>query len=97
MSRRLLVLGLATLALGACGDAARDDAAAADSAAAPAATVPTGDVERAVAIHRAIAAQPDSAAAVLERFQLTETVFDSLMYRIAADSAMAAEYSEAIR
>jgi hypothetical protein len=63
-------------------------------------TVSTGagaDVDRAVAVVKGIEANRAAAESVLAAHQLTADGFDSLMYRIAADSAKAAAYAAAIR
>ena len=98
MNRRLIVVPMMLATLGACGGADRDDDAAADSAAAPVAASPRdADVELAVAVYRGIEASPAAVDSVLAAHGVTETGLDSLMYRIASDSARAAAYAAAIR
>jgi len=72
---------LAILAIAACGGS--------DSAATPAAD----DVSTALAVARGIDANPAAADSVLGAYGLTRDLLDSLMYRIAADSAMSARYT----
>lgn len=54
-------------------------------------------VARAVAVAQAVRAQPNAADSILAAHGLTRDEFDSLMYDIAADSALAGTYAEAIR
>jgi hypothetical protein len=54
-------------------------------------------VDQAVALAQAIRAMPGAADSILAAHGLTRPGFDSLMYAIAADSAMARAYTEAIR
>lgn len=99
MSRRTMLIGAAALLAGACGKGAPADGAMADSAAAMEMAAPAADpgVERAVAVYRAIQANPSAAESVLSAHQLTVASLDSLMYEIAADSARAAAYAAATR
>jgi len=60
------------------------------------ASVLTG-VELAVATARAIQAMPTAADSILTAHGLTRAGFDSLMYDIATDSALARVYAEAVR
>jgi len=53
----------------------------------------TTKVDRAAAIARAIRANPDNADDILRQNGMTEQQYESLMYEIAADPAMSAEYS----
>ena len=55
------------------------------------------DVDRAVAVVKAIEANREDAKAILTAHQLTADGFDSLMYVIAADSAKAAAYAAAMK
>ena len=98
MNRRLMLMPLVLVALGACQGTELGENATADSvAAAPAPSAMDADVERAVAVYRGIEAAPAAAESVLTANGLTEAGFDSLMYEIAADSARAAAYTDAIR
>jgi hypothetical protein len=54
-------------------------------------------VDHAVALARAIRAHPTAADSILAAHDLTRDAFDTLMYDIAADSALARAYTEAIR
>lgn len=54
-------------------------------------------VDHAVAVARAIRAQPTAADSILAAHDLTRDAFDALMYDIAADSALARAYTEANR
>lgn len=53
----------------------------------------SADVTLALAISAALAANPASSDSVLTANGLTRDGLDSLLYRIAADSAMSAQYS----
>jgi len=53
--------------------------------------------DRAVAVARAIQAAPAATDSILAASGLTRAGFDSLLYAIAADSALARAYTEAIR
>ena len=92
MMRSAMILG--TLVLVACGQKAGNtaDTAAPRTAAAPA--VPP-EVQKAAAVRSGIAAAPDKADSVLAANGLTIAGFDSLMYRIAADSALRAAFASA--
>jgi hypothetical protein len=54
-------------------------------------------VDRAVVVARAIQATPTAADSIFAAHGLTRDEFDSLMYDIAADSALARAYTQAIR
>jgi hypothetical protein len=100
MRRSLFLVGAAAVLAAACAKGERDEGAMADSAAvAPPAMAPMADagVQKAVTIYRAIEADPAAAESVLAAHQLTRAGLDSLMYEIAADSARAAAYANAIR
>ncbi len=58
-----------------------------------AASTVSADVTLALAISAALAANPASSDSVLAANGLTRDGLDSLLYRIAADSAMSAQYS----
>lgn len=83
-----LALGTALLLAAACS---RSDEGAAGGATAMTA------VDRAVAVARAIQATPAAADSILGAHGLTRDGFDSLMYAIAADSALARVYAEGLR
>ena len=84
------------LTLVACGQdragSTADTSAAAQTATAPA--IPP-EVQTAAAVRRGIAAAPDKADSVLAANGLTIAGFDSLMYRIAADSSLRAAFASA--
>lgn len=63
----------------------------------PASTGAGADVDRAVAVVKGIEANRSAAESVLAAHDLTADGFDSLMYVIAADSAKAAAYTDAIQ
>jgi hypothetical protein len=54
-------------------------------------------VDRAVTLARAIQANPAATDSILAAQGLTRAGFDSLMYDVAADSALARAYTEAMR
>ena len=102
--RGLAMLAALTLAA-ACG---RPEAPAAEAPEALAAEAPealnpaTGvvslaDLDRSVTVAKAIRATPDAADSILAAHGLTRPGLDSLMYAIAADSALARAYTESIR
>jgi hypothetical protein len=95
--RRFTIAFAAALTLAAC--APRDKTAADTSAQAAAAATPAvpADVEKALAVKRGIEAAPNKADSVLTANGLTPAGFDSLMYRIAGDSALRAAYAAANR
>ncbi len=99
MNRRLMLLSATLLLAGACAKGERTEGAMADSAAAmaPAAATADAGVEKAVTVYRGMQANPAAAESVLTANGLTAASLDSLMYEIAADSARAAAYSNAIR
>lgn len=59
--------------------------------------VSLADLDRSVTTARAIRALPGAADSILAANGLTRPGFDSLMYAIAADSALARAYTESIR
>jgi hypothetical protein len=82
-----LALGTALILAAACGRS--DGRSTGASARAP--------VDRAVAVAQAIRAHPSAADSILAAHELTRDGLDALMYDIAADSALARAYTEAIR
>jgi hypothetical protein len=84
---RRLALGTALILAAACGRS--DGRTAGASAMTP--------VDRAVAVAQAIQARPTAADSILAAHGLTRDGFDALLYDIAADSAWARTYTEAIR
>jgi hypothetical protein len=54
-------------------------------------------VDHAVAVAQAVRAHPTAADSILAAHDLTRGEFDALLYDIAADSALARAYTEAIR
>jgi len=93
---RLVVLSAALVMATACGPP--NEEAPAVEATAPAAEMAAPSmVDQAVALAQAIRAMPGAADSILTAHGLTRPGFDSLMYAVAADSAMARAYSEAIR
>lgn len=74
----------ALIVLAACGGDAPADAAA-DVAVHP-------DVAKALEVARGLGAHPTKGDSILEANGLTAATLDSLLYRIAADSALSAQY-----
>ena len=97
MNRRLMVLSAGLLLVGACAKAEQSEDAMAETAAAMAPAAADPGVEKAVAVYRGIQANQAAAESVLTANGLNAESLDSLMYEIAADSARAAAYSNAIR
>jgi hypothetical protein len=91
MTMRTLSIGLGlAFALSACARAEKPSSAT-DSAPPPAANRAQG----AALIANAIAANPTAADSILKANGQTADGFQKLMYEIAADSAMSAEYARA--
>jgi len=90
--RRTTLLVAMALTIGAC---AKDKDIASDSSAAPAPPAVPFDVQTALAVQSGIARAPRKTDSVLTANRLTLTGLDSLMYRIAADSALRAAYAAA--
>jgi hypothetical protein len=102
--RRSALLAALTLAA-ACG---RPEAPAAEAEAAPAVEtaqamdterggVSLSDLDRSVTTARAMRDMPGAVDSILAANGFTRPGFDSLMYAIAADSALARAYTESIR
>lgn len=94
--RGLALLAAVTMAA-ACG---RPEAPAAEAPGArvtESGGVSLADLDRSVTVARAIRAMPNAADSILAANGLTRPGFDSLMYAIAADSALARAYAESIR
>ena len=53
----------------------------------------SGQVDRAATIAKAIRANPDNAEQILSQNGMTEEQYEALMYEIASDPAMSAEYN----
>jgi hypothetical protein len=98
MNRKCTLVAVSALALAGCSSG---DGAAKGSGDAPAnrATAPAQQtkVDRAATIARAIQANPDNADEVLRQNGMSEQQFDDLLYEIAADPAMSAEYNAKVR
>jgi hypothetical protein len=91
MTMRTLSIGLGiVLALSACARAEKP-ASATDAAPPPA----TNRAQGAALIANAIAANPTAADSILKANGQTADGFQKLMYEIAADSVMSAEYARA--
>jgi membrane-bound lytic murein transglycosylase B len=88
---RRSAFGTALVLAAACSSPRGEAASAASEASA------TTAVDRAVAVAQAIEANPTAADSILAAHGLTRAGFDSLLYDIAADSALARAYTEAIR
>ena len=54
-------------------------------------------LDHAVAVTRAIRATPAATDSILAAYGLTRAEFNDLMYEVAADSALARRYTEAIK
>ncbi|TFH64846.1 MAG: hypothetical protein E4G90_07305 [Gemmatimonadales bacterium] len=88
---RRLTFGTVLILAAACNRRGGEAAGAAGGASAMTA------VDQAVAVARAIQANPAATDSILAARGLSRAGVDSLMYDIAADSALAREYAEAIR
>lgn len=89
--------GAETQAAEASEDQAVAAARAAESRDAARGVVSLADLDRGVTVARAIRAMPDAADSILAAHGLTRSGLDSLMFAIAADSALARAYAEAIK
>jgi hypothetical protein len=89
---RRLSFGTALILAAACSRSGGEASAAADEGASAIALV-----DRAVAVALAIRTNPAAGDSILAAHGLTRAAFDSLMYDVAADSALARAYAEAIR
>ena len=90
-----LMAAAASLGLAAC---ASNSGSSSASTPAPSGTQAvssgqTAKVEKAATVARAIRANPDNAEQVLRQNGMTEEQYESLMYEIAADPAMSAEFN----
>lgn len=96
-----LTAGLLFLALAGCGSepaGQADQTAPAQPSEAPATTQqPADPVDTAAAVARELEANPEDAAAILERHGLTAEKLDELMYEIAADPVKAERYRKAVQ
>lgn len=88
-------LAAAALMVAACGTGQQQ--AESEPAAAPAAEVLPPEVQKAVAVARGLETNPAAADSILAAHGLTPAGLDSLMYLIAADSALSAAYTNALR
>lgn len=85
MTRVRLIPAAALLALAACGnEAPKTETAAA---------VAQNDAQRAATIALALQAKPEKIDSILEANDLTAAQLEALMYRVAQDSTLSAEYS----
>jgi len=94
--RGLALLAALTLAA-ACGRPEAPPAEAAEAMDTESGGVSLADLDRSVTVAQAIRATPGAADSILAAHGLTRPGFDSLMYAIAADSALARAYTESIR
>ncbi|HET9515509.1 MAG TPA: hypothetical protein VFO95_16375 [Gemmatimonadales bacterium] len=91
---RAVALGLMTIVAVGCS---RPGPEAAGGAGDAGGASPPTVVDRAAAVAHAIQADTAAADSILAAHGLTRAGLDSLMYEIAADSALARAYAEAIR
>jgi hypothetical protein len=87
--KRIALIFAAGLALAACGGGEKP----ADTVAAAPPAAPMSDVERALAVQRGLDAAPTQGDSVLQANGLTAAGFDSLLYRIASDSTLRAQFA----
>ena len=93
-----LVAGVLVAAAGCAGGERTGDSAAAAVTPTPASSASTQNTDRArtaAAVANAIAARPSAADSILTAAGMTRDTFQTLMYEIAADSAMSAAYAAA--
>jgi hypothetical protein len=91
---RYSLLLAAAISLCACGGKTDSRADSAGKVASAGSDM-SGDVRTAVAVDSALKASPSKADSILKAHQLTAAGFDSLMYRIAEDSSLRAQYAAA--
>lgn len=97
MTNRFPIALAAVLLLTACNKPAATPLASTDNAAAAPAGTSAGlpdDLQTAVAVSQAMKRYPAKGDSVLTAFHLTANDFAALMKRIAADSAMSAQYRQ---
>jgi hypothetical protein len=94
---RAVALGLMTIVAVGCGRPGPEAAGGAGGAGDAGGATTLTMVDRAAAVARAIQADTAAADSILAAHGLTRAGLDSLMYEIAADSALARAYAEAIR
>jgi len=98
MTRTITWLALpAILALGACRAKEQGSGEAAQAAMTATAESLPPVVAQAVALAKALEANPMAADSVLAANGMTRAGLDSLMYTIAADSALSAAYTKALQ
>lgn len=92
MSARIqrLAIGTALILVAACGRSGGEDDANQRASA-------STSLDRAVEVARALQTHPSASDSILAAHGLTQAGFNALMYEIAADSALARAYTEAIR
>lgn len=93
-TRGLMVLAVA-VAIAACTRDAEQDAAPAEVAATE--SVAPEWVTGLAAVANAVEQQPLAADSILQAHAMTRAVFDSLIYEVAADSALTAQFEQARR
>jgi len=91
---RYAMVVAAGLTLAACGGGGERPATEGAGAATQAVAVPA-EVQTALAVARGIQAAPQRSDSILAANGLTPAGFDSLMYRIAGDSALRAAFAAA--
>ena len=91
----MLIAAAASLGLAACSSNSGSSSASTPAASGTPAVSSgqTTKVEKAATVARAIRANPDNADQVLRQNGMTEEQYESLMYEIAADPAMSAEFN----
>jgi hypothetical protein len=89
--KRIAFLSVACLAIASCGGGNKASDSAASSPATS--TAPVSDVDKALAVQHGLDAAPGNADSVLAANGLTAAGLDSLMYRIASDSAKRAAFA----
>src|SRR5688500_7470102 len=93
-----IVAGVLMTVTGCAGGEKTGDSAAASVTPTPASSAATQNTDRArtaAAVANAIAARPSAADSILTAAGMTRDSFQTLMYEIAADSAMSAAYAAA--
>lgn len=92
-SARALVLVAVAVAISACSKEAGEDAAQAEMAAAE--SVAPEWMTTLATIANAVERQPLGADSILQAHGMTRAAFDSLIYEVAADSALTAQFEQA--
>lgn len=91
-----LLMGAAVAGLAACSSSSGSSSSTSTTDSQTVSAAQSGKVDRAATIAKAIRANPDNAEQILRQNGMTEEQYEALMYEIAADPAMSAQYSATV-